>query len=364
MTPDNRCYDEGSSPMTDTLRLSVLDQSPVSEGFTGADALCNTLDLAQLTDRLGYLRYWVAEHHGTPMLACAAPEVLIGPIATLTSRIKVGSGGVMLPHYSPLKVAESFSILSALFPGRIDLGIGRAPGTDQTTSFALQRDRRQPAPDDFPQQLAELLAYLEDRMPPNHAFARLAALPGRPHAPEVWLLGSSIQSALWAAETSLPYAFADFINPDGTDYAATYRERFCPSVELPAPRAIVAGFAICAETDAEAHRIASSARMTRALLNRGRLIAVPPIETALQFLTENGPNADSLHRPRRAIVGSPGTVRKGIEALAAAYGAEEVMIVTITHEHAARRRSYELIAEEFGLAKMQDEREPELSRQT
>src|SRR5579863_7681682 len=238
-----------SGPMTDTFRLSVLDQSPVSEGFTGADALRNTLDLARLADELGYRRYWVAEHHATPMLACAAPEAIIGPIATLTSRIKVGSGGVMLPHYSPLKVAETFSILSALFPGRIDLGIGRAPGTDQTTSFALQRDRRQPSPDDFPQQLAELLAYLENRMPPNHAFARLAALPGRPHVPEVWLLGSSAQSALWAADTGLPYAFADFINPDGTEYAAHYREHFCPSDKLSAPRAIVAGFAICADTD-------------------------------------------------------------------------------------------------------------------
>jgi luciferase family oxidoreductase group 1 len=350
--------------MTDTLRLSVLDQSPVSEGSTGADALRNTLDLARLADELGYLRYWVAEHHGTPMLACAAPEAIIGPIATLTSRIKVGSGGVMLPHYSPLKVAETFSILSALFPGRIDLGLGRAPGTDQTTAFALQRDRRQPAPDDFPQQLAELLAYLEDRMPPNHAFARLAALPGRPHVPEVWLLGSSAQSALWAADTGLPYAFADFINPDGTEYAKHYREHFCPSEKLSAPRIVVAGFAICADTDAEAQRIASSARMTRALLNRGRLVAVPPIETALRFLAEHGPNADSAARPRRAIVGSPETVRKGIEALAAAYGAGEVMIVTITHEHAARRRSYELIAEAFELPRIQDAREAELSRQS
>jgi luciferase family oxidoreductase group 1 len=329
----------------------------VSEGSTGADALRNTLDLACLTDELGYCRYWVAEHHGTPMLACASPEALIGPIATRTSRIRVGSGGVMLPHYSPLKVAETFSILSALFPGRIDLGIGRAPGTDHTTSFALQRDRRQPAPDDFPQQLAELLAYLEDRLPVGHAFARLAALPGRPHVPEVWLLGSSAQSALWAADTGLPYAFADFINPDGTAYAAHYRERFCASDTLAAPRLVVAGFAICAETDEEAQRIASSARMTRALLNRGQLIQVPTIEKALQFLAEHGSRADSAMRPRRAIVGSPATVRQGIEALAAAYGAEEVMVVTITHEHSARRRSYELIAEAFELPRAQNEAE-------
>src|SRR5688500_2053879 len=152
--------------------LSVLDQSPVPEGSTGPQALQNTLDLARLADRLGYHRYWLAEHHGTPALACAAPEVLIGPVAAATERIRVGSGGVMLPHYSPLKVAEAFSTLAGLHPGRIDLGLGRAPGTDRLTALALQRDRRQHAPDDFPQQLAELLAYLDDAMPADHPFAR------------------------------------------------------------------------------------------------------------------------------------------------------------------------------------------------
>src|SRR5689334_17190446 len=159
------------------LRLSVLDQSPVSEGSTGSQALHDTLALARLTDRLGYHRYWVAEHHGTPMLACPSPEVLIGPIADATERLRVGSGGIMLPHYSPFKVAEVFSMLSGLFPGRIDLGLGRAPGTDQTTAIALQRDRRRLPPDDFPDQLVELLAYLSDSLPPDHPFARLAILP-------------------------------------------------------------------------------------------------------------------------------------------------------------------------------------------
>src|SRR5256714_3759625 len=160
------------------MRLSVLDQSPVSEGSTGADALRNTLDLARLADDLGYHRYWVAEHHGGGMLAGPSPEVLIGPIASVTERIRVGSGGVMLPHYSPLKVAESFSLLSGLFPGRIDLGIGRAAGTDPVTTHALQRDRRQTLPDDFPDQLSELLAYLEGTIPADHPFARLTTLPG------------------------------------------------------------------------------------------------------------------------------------------------------------------------------------------
>src|SRR6185503_8433725 len=165
-------------------------------------------------DRLGYTRYWVAEHHGTQGLACNSPEALIGPVAAATSRIRVGSGGVMLPHYSPFKVAETFSVLAGLFPGRIDLGIGRAAGTDPMTTHALQRDRRTAMPDDFPEQLAELLAYYEDTIPASNPLARLAkVLPGRPETPDVWLLGSSPQSGLWAADLGLPYAFADFINP-------------------------------------------------------------------------------------------------------------------------------------------------------
>src|SRR4051794_35968767 len=226
--------------VTELVRLSVLDQSPVSEGSTGAQALRNTLDLARLADALGYHRYWVAEHHGGPMLAGPSPEALIGPIAAATERLRVGSGGVMLPHYSPLKVAETFSLLSGLFPGRIDLALGRAPGTDPVTTFALQRDRRQAAPDDFPQQLAELLGYLDDNLPSDHPFARLAAvLPGRPETPEPWLLGSSPQSAIWAGQLGLPYAFADFINPDGAEIAALYRERFTPSPTLAEPRVAV-----------------------------------------------------------------------------------------------------------------------------
>src|SRR5438477_11114188 len=193
--------------MPSPFRLSVLDQPPASQGSSGAQALRNTLDLAKLADGLGYHRYWVAEHHGGPMLAGPSPEALIGPIAAATSRIRVGSGGVMLPHYSPLKVAETFTILAALHPGRIDLGIGRAAGTDPLTTFALQRDRRQAAPDDFPQQLAELLAYFEDNLPGDHPFRGLAAtLPGRPELPSPWLLGSSAQSAIWAGQLGLRYA--------------------------------------------------------------------------------------------------------------------------------------------------------------
>jgi luciferase family oxidoreductase group 1 len=338
------------------LRLSVLDQSPISEGSSGAQALANSIDLARLSEALGYERYWVAEHHGTPMLACASPEALIGPIAARTTRIRVGSGGVMLPHYSPLKVAETFSMFAGLFPRRIDLALGRAPGTDALTTFALQRDRRQGPPDDFPAQLAELLGYLGKSLPDRHPFTRLTALPGDPELPDPWLLGSSPQSGIWAAEMGLPYAFADFINPGGMAIVARYRETFTPSRWRTAPEAIAAVWVICAETDEEAERLASSGVMTFKLLRRGELIPVPPIEKALRFIDEERRQRSDLALApgipdRRRIVGSPSTVRSGIERAAREYGADEVMIVSITYDHAARRRSYELIADVFGLAR-------------
>ena len=336
--------------MSSDLRLSVLDQSPIPEGATGSDALRNTIDLARHTDALGYHRYWVAEHHGGPMLAGPSPEALIGPIAANTAGIRVGSGGVMLPHYSPLKVAESFSLLAGLYPGRIDLGLGRAPGTDSMTMFALQRDRRQASPDDFPQQLAELLGYLEDDLPDDFPFAHLAKhLPGLPEAPEPWLLGSSAQSAIWAGEMGLPYAFADFINPGGAEFAKLYRERFAPGVRLNASRTAVSVWVIAADTDDEAQRLASSSRMAMAMLRRGQLIAVPPVEKARRFLEQQGTPQGSQPAGRRAIIGAPAKVRAGIEEVADSYGAEEVIVVTITFDHDARKRSYELLADAFGL---------------
>jgi luciferase family oxidoreductase group 1 len=321
------------------MLLSVLDQTPVSEGSSGPEALQNTLDLARTADGLGYHRYWLAEHHGLS-LAGPSPEVLIGPVAAATERIRVGSGGVMLPHYSPFKVAENFSLLAGLYPGRIDLAIGRASGTDPLTTYALQRDRREVAPDDFPQQLAELLAHYDGTFPADHPFARLGrSLPGGEERPEIWLLGSSAQSAVWAAQLGLPYAFADFINPRGAEIVASYRQRAAE------PRTAIGVWAICAETDAEAERLATSIAMSFAMLRQGRPIAVPTPERASRYLAQHGDPASG----RRRIVGSPETVRAGIEAVAAEYGTDEVILVTITHDHAARRRSYELIADAFGL---------------
>jgi luciferase family oxidoreductase group 1 len=334
-----------------TLRLSVLDQAPIPEGSTGGDALRNSLDLAGLTDRLGFHRYWVAEHHATPMLACASPEVLIGPIAQATKRMRVGSGGVMLPHYSPLKVAELFSMLAGMHPGRIDLGIGRAPGSDQRTAYALQRDRRALAPDDFPQQLAELMGYFEGTLPDDHPFAALAEmLPGRPEVPQMWLLGSSPQSAIWAADQGLPYMFADFISPGGAAIMAHYRAQFQRSARCPEARSAIAVSVICAPSDEEAWRLSASWRLASLALRSGAPIAVPPVESALVSLEERAGSKDASPSGRRLVFGSPETVREGIESVAREYGASEVMIVTIVHEHRARRRSYELIAEAFGLA--------------
>jgi luciferase family oxidoreductase group 1 len=273
--------------------------------------------------------------------------VLIGAISAATSRIRVGSGGVMLPHYSPLKVAETFSMLAALAPGRIDLGLGRAAGTDPITTFALQRDRRQAGPDDFPAQLYELLGYLDDTLPDDHPFARLAQLPGRPELPAPWLLGSSPQSAIWAAELGLPYAFADFITPHGAEIVADYRRRFEPSQHAARPYVIAAVWALCAETEDEARRVAASSKMMFTLFLRGQLIPIPPIEQALAFLEGQPKEEDPFTTRRRAIVGTPEKVRQGILDVVAEYQADEVMIVTITYAHETRRKSYELLAREL-----------------
>ena len=242
-----------------------------------------------------------------PALPAPVPEVMIGPVAAATANLRVGSGGIMLPHYSPLKVAETFGMLSGLFPGRIDLGLGRAPGSSAGVARALQRDRRLPAPDDFPDQLTELLGYFEPSSGP-------ASPPPRFASPEVWLLGSSPQSAVWAAERGLPYAFADFINPDGAPFAASYRLNFRPSARLQQPKVAVCAWAICAETEEEALRLSLSARMMMLLLFRGVLIPVPPVEKAEEFLAKEGvaPQIAAPPPPHHRGRSATGSRRAGI----------------------------------------------------
>ncbi|MCU1353530.1 MAG: class flavin-dependent oxidoreductase [Acidimicrobiales bacterium] len=332
-------------------RLSVLDQSPVPEGLTPGDALRNTLDLARLADDLGYHRYWLAEHHASRALAGAAPEVLIGQVAAVTERIRVGSGGVMLSHYSALKVVEWFRVLHAMFPGRIDLGLGRAPGSDQLTAAALQRDHQLPRVDDFPRTLAEVLAFLGDGFEADHPFHRIDPSPQAPGGPEVWLLGSSGYSAAYAAHLGLPFCSALFINPvDAEDVSRQYLETFRPTDEHPEPQLAIAASVLVADDHDEADRLASSLRLWRLrLAQRGDPGPIPSVAEALAH-DQTPVERDLLARQgNRLIAGSPGEVRTRLEELAAAHGADEVVAVTITHSHEARRRSYELLAKAFDL---------------
>jgi luciferase family oxidoreductase group 1 len=333
------------------VKLSVIDQSPVPAGSTAADALHNTIELARLADRLGYHRYWIAEHHAIPALASPAPEILIDRVAAETSAIRVGSGAVLLPHYSPLKVAETFRVLHALYPDRIDLGIGRAPGGTPLHSYALRRDRdRQPPSDDFPKLLVELLAFLHGGFPPDHPFSRIVVSPAMPGAPDVWLLGSSRWSASAAAQLGLPYAFAHFIDQLPTRLALEhYRSHFISS-NGSQPQTILALGVICADTDDEAIRLASSARLFRHRVRQGD---VRPIPTPEEALAELGPRmAEPAHDTGefpRYVIGGPERVRTQLIDMASQLAADELMVVTIVHDHQARIRSYELLAAAFAL---------------
>jgi luciferase family oxidoreductase group 1 len=339
------------------VKLSIIDQCPVPAGFTTADAFHNTIELAQLADRLGFERYWIAEHHATGAFASPAPEIMIARVAAETSHIRVGSGGVMLPHYSSMKVAESFRVLHALYPGRIDLGIGRAPGGSPLDSFALRRDRSaQPPEDDFPKQLLELIAFLHHSFRPDHAFSRIELSPAMPGAPEVWLLGSSMWSAAAAAQLRLPH----FIDPSHTRAAIEYyRAHFKPSNELAAPLAILGIGAICAPTDAEADRMASSVRLFVRRMREGARGPIPTPEDALAQLGPGPLPDDVMARETgewpRAIVGTPGHVRDTLVDIASLLHLDEVMLVTVVHNHQARLRSHELLADAFGLRPRSDQ---------
>ncbi len=323
----------------------------MSAGFTPADALRNTIELARLADRLGYERYWIAEHHAMDTLASPSPEILISRIGAETSAIRVGSGGVMLPHYSPMKVAETFRMLHALYTNRIDLGVGRAPGGTPLDSLALMRDRsRRQIADDFPEQLAELMAFLNKSFPTNHPFSRIKLSPDMPGGPEVWLLGSSMWSASAAAQMGLPYASAHFIDQRPTRAAIEYyRSHFTPSEYLSEPRALVALGAICADTGAEAERLSASSRL---LIRRIRQGDTRPVPTPEEALSELGPAPDPVPSDSefpRYFVGNPQDVRDKLVDMASRLHLDELMIVTIVHDHQARLRCYQLLAEAFGL---------------
>jgi luciferase family oxidoreductase group 1 len=329
------------------IPLGVLDQSPVRSGGTPADAIHETLELAQVAERLGYRRYWLAEHHSTPGLAGSCPEILIGQVAARTSRIRVGAGGIMLSHYSPLKVAEHFRMLATLFPGRIDLGIGRAPGSDQLTARALAYGRGLGV-EHFPQQIGDLLDFLGDGVPADHPFAGAIAMPAGGEAPEVWLLGSSDESARLAAHFGTAFSFAHFIAGDGgPDAVRAYRQRFRPSAGCATPRVSVAVFALCADTEAEALRLAKSRELFVVRLYTGRAGPYPSVEEAEAVTHGAREQAILQHARRRTIAGAPEQVRERLLALAAEHTADELVIVTITHDPKARVRSYELLADAF-----------------
>jgi luciferase family oxidoreductase group 1 len=336
------------------LKLSVLDQSPVSGGSTPGEALQNTIDLARTADALGFHRYWIAEHHAMDVLASPAPEVLLARVGVETSRIRLGSGGIMLPHYSAFKVAETFRVLHALYPGRIDLGVGRAPGGSPLEAYALRRNRAL-SPDDFPEQLTELLAFLHKNFPADHRFSNIHLSPDMPGSPEVWLLGSSLWSAEAAAQFGLPYNFAHFIDPSQTQKAIQhYRESFRPSGLGDSPHAMLAMGVICAETEAEAERLISSARLLFRRIRQGDLRPVASPEDALAELATIPDSVFWQWFPEgatlpRYVVGTPESVRQKLTAMAEELGIDEIMVVTIVHDHAARVRSYELLAEAFEL---------------
>jgi luciferase family oxidoreductase group 1 len=332
------------------LALSILDQSTVASGRTAPEAIRETLALARLADEWGYRRYWLSEHHNSTSHAGTAPEILISAIAATTSRIRVGSAGVMLPHYSALKVAEQFKVLEAIAPGRIDLGVGRAPGSDGRTAFALNPNANEAA-DRFPQQVQELMGWLGDGLPVTHPFARVIAQPEGPTRPEVWVLGSSDFGAQLAAWLALPYCFAHFITDGrgGEEAMRLYREGFRPQPDvtgrLAAPHAAICVFALTAASEAEAWRLFKSRELWRLSRDRGVYPHLPSVEEAEAYAYSEAERAKLERMRERAIVGAPEQVLAKLREVAAAHGAEEVAVLTPCHDPVARQASFRLLAE-------------------
>ena len=321
------------------IPFSILDLAPVTEGSDAGQAFRNTLDLARLGEQLGYRRYWLAEHHNMPGIASAATAVLIGHVAAGTSTIRVGAGGIMLPNHSPLQVAEAFGTLASLHPGRIDLGLGRAPGTDQATARALRRYFD--GADSFPQDVLELLAYFE----PAVAGQQVRAVPGAGVEVPVWLLGSSLFSAKLSAQLGLPFAFASHFAPDAMDEAlALYRRDFQPSARLQQPYAMLGINVVAADSDAEARRLFTTQQQSFINLRRGRPgLIPPPIDDIEAYWTP--PEKLMVERALAcAVVGDAATVEQGIAAFIGRHRPDELLLTANVFEHAARRRSFELAA--------------------
>ncbi len=333
------------------VQLSVLDQSLISEGRTPADAIRETLLLAETCDRLGYTRFWCAEHHSSPGVASACPEILVGQLANRTSRMRVGTGGVMLTHYSPLKVAETFRLLESIHPGRIDLGMGRAPGSDKATAAVLRNGAPAASAEGYVTRVREVVAFLTDGFDDGHPHGAIRAMPGGVAPPPIYLLGASVDSAELAGELGAGLALPYFMRPDlDGQIARAYRRTFAPSAALRAPRVIAAVPALCAETRAEAKRLFSSRCLMAVRADRGLLGGgVPSVEEALRFDYTVQERHHFPEQLRRSFIGPPTEVAKRLVALARRLHADEVMVVTVCHSFEHRVRSYELLARQFGL---------------
>jgi luciferase family oxidoreductase group 1 len=330
--------------------LSVLDLSPVAAGSTGAQALANSLDLARLCDRLGYVRYWCAEHHNLPSIASSAPEIMIGQIAAITRHMRIGSGGVMLPNHAPLMVAERFKTLGALFPGRIDLGLGRAPGTDPATSYALRRRQGVSDEDDFLDRFSELMALETRGFPAGHPYHNIRAMPAETPLPPIYLLGSSDYSAQLAAQIGAAFSFAHhFATFDAAEAMRLYRDNFKPSAAHKTPYAILGTAVVCADTDAEADRLATTLDLNIVRRAKGEYLPLASPQEAAAYPYTAADKTRIAQTRAKMSIGSPDTVKAKLGALIAQTQADEVMVTTMIFDHGARKHSYELLAEAFGL---------------
>lgn len=327
------------------IPLSVLDLSFVTTGAAPAQALANTVDLARSVDDLGYRRFWLAEHHSLPSVASSAPEIMIGQVAAATRNMRIGSGGVMLTNHAPLMVAERFKTLEALFPGRIDLGLGRAPGTDQVTAFALRRRMEERPGDDFLERLQELYLWENGDFPDDHPFRKITVMPSGVALPPVWLLGSSDYSAQLAAQVGTGYAFAShFSDYDPVVPMLTYRDRFTASGTLNAPYAIIAVAAVVAETDEEAEFLAGTYDLNWLRRAKGELKPLPSPEEARDYPWRDEERAFIARRRQRLFCGSPETVAQRLALFASQTKADEIMITSSIYDHDLRKRSYEMLA--------------------